>query len=173
MNWLPSQRKQEFDARCYILQKSKGLYKRIIGKLQHLKPADSSAQEEIRELIAYLENLVHWMNYFKELKKVIPVGSVAIESANKFICHTRLKSSGLCGLGKTATLCWGLDEPFTIGALTKCSRITRGPNLSITQISSGQIRNAPQPKHQSTPSKNGGPQSSRFKSLKTSQIFGT
>jgi len=88
-----SQRGHEW-AEMTMIQLCEGDYKRVIKKLASIKPVDAASQEEIRKLIGYLENQGHRINYFKEVKAGNPIGSGAIESANKFICHTRLKRSG-------------------------------------------------------------------------------
>ncbi len=66
----------------------------VIGGLKRMKPETDSAAEEIRKLIGYLKNNEERTNYGKVRKGGYPIGSGGIESANKFICHTRLKRSG-------------------------------------------------------------------------------
>lgn len=66
----------------------------VIGGLKRMKPANERAAEEIRKLIGYLKNNERRTSYGSAKKGGYPIGSGGIESANKFICHTRLKRSG-------------------------------------------------------------------------------
>jgi hypothetical protein len=66
----------------------------VIWGLQRMKPRDSLAKEEIRKLIGYLQNNRERIHYRGDRIGGYPIGSGGIESANKFICHTRMKRSG-------------------------------------------------------------------------------
>ena len=66
----------------------------VIGGLKRMKPKNNIVKEQIRQLIGYLQNNRHRTNYGSARKGGYPIGSGGIESANKFICHTRLKRSG-------------------------------------------------------------------------------
>jgi hypothetical protein len=66
----------------------------VIWGLQRMKPRDSLAREEIRKLIGYLQNNRQRIHYHGDRIGGYPIGSGGIESANKFICHTRMKRSG-------------------------------------------------------------------------------
>ncbi len=66
----------------------------VIGGLRRMQPKDNEAEEEIRKLIGYLTNNRDRINYNGNRKGGYPIGSGGIESANKFICHTRMKRSG-------------------------------------------------------------------------------
>jgi hypothetical protein len=66
----------------------------VIWGLQRMKPADAQAAEEISKLIAYLQRHQERLDYRFARKGGSPMGSGGIESANKFICHVRLKRSG-------------------------------------------------------------------------------
>jgi hypothetical protein len=66
----------------------------VIWGLQRMKPACGDAEEEIRKLIGYLKNNSHRINYRSFKRGQYPRGSGGIESANKFICHVRMKRSG-------------------------------------------------------------------------------
>jgi len=66
----------------------------VIWGLQRMQPAGKDATEEIRKLIVYLENNEHRIDYKALRKGQYPIGSGGIESANKFICHVRMKRSG-------------------------------------------------------------------------------
>ena len=59
-----------------------------------MEPKDDVAKEEIRKLIGYLANNRNRIHYKSDRKGGYPIGSGGIESANKFICHTRMKRSG-------------------------------------------------------------------------------
>jgi hypothetical protein len=66
----------------------------VIWGLKRMQPKDGAAAEEIRKLIGYLGNNRERINYRGDRIGGYPIGSGGIESANKFICHTRMKSSG-------------------------------------------------------------------------------
>jgi Uncharacterised protein family (UPF0236) len=66
----------------------------VIWGLQRMKPASEEAAEEIRKLIGYLKHNAHRINYDSCKRGQYPRGSGGIESANKFICHVRMKRSG-------------------------------------------------------------------------------
>ena len=59
-----------------------------------MKPKDAQAAEEIDQLIRYLQRHQERLDYRFVRKGGYPMGSGGIESANKFICHVRLKRSG-------------------------------------------------------------------------------
>jgi hypothetical protein len=69
----------------------------VVWGLQRMKPASPEAEEEIRKLIGYLKNNAHRINYRSCRRGQYPRGSGGIESANKFICHVRMKRSGAWG----------------------------------------------------------------------------
>lgn len=66
----------------------------VIAGLRRMEPRTEDTKEEVRKLIVYLENHSEQINYFQDLEDGYPIGSGAMESANKFICHTRMKRSG-------------------------------------------------------------------------------
>jgi len=66
----------------------------VIWGLQRMHTASEPAGEEIRKLIGYLENNEHRIDYQALRRGQYPLGSGGIESANKFICHVRMKRSG-------------------------------------------------------------------------------
>jgi len=66
----------------------------VIWGLQRMKPTDTHAAEEIGKLIRYLQRHQERLDYRFARKGGYPMGSGGIESANKFICHVRLKRSG-------------------------------------------------------------------------------
>lgn len=66
----------------------------VIWGLQRMTPASDESAKEIKKLIVYLENNQHRIDYSSAKKGGYPRGSGGIESANKFICHVRLKRSG-------------------------------------------------------------------------------
>lgn len=66
----------------------------VIWGLQRMSPASPEAEEEIRKLIGYLQTNSHRINYRSFKRGQYPRGSGGIESANKFICHVRMKRSG-------------------------------------------------------------------------------
>jgi hypothetical protein len=66
----------------------------VIWGLQRMAPASPEAEEEIRKLIGYLQTNSQRINYRSFKRGQYPRGSGGIESANKFICHVRMKRSG-------------------------------------------------------------------------------
>jgi hypothetical protein len=66
----------------------------VIWGLQRMAPASVEAEDEIRKLIGYLQANAHRINYRSFKRGQYPRGSGGIESANKFICHVRMKRSG-------------------------------------------------------------------------------
>jgi len=66
----------------------------VIWGLQRMKPRGAPAAEAIAKLIAYLQRHQERLDYRFARKGGYPMGSGGIESANKFICHVRLKRSG-------------------------------------------------------------------------------
>lgn len=81
-------------AESILIRLSMGEPERVMGTLKRLKPKKAPAKEEIRKLINYLEKQKHRIHYISDLENGFPIGSGAIESANKFICHNRMKRSG-------------------------------------------------------------------------------
>jgi hypothetical protein len=65
----------------------------VIWGLQRLR-ATPFVRDEIDKLITYLRNQSERLDYAACKEQGIPIGSGGIESANKFICHIRLKRSG-------------------------------------------------------------------------------
>lgn len=65
-----------------------------IGGLRRMQPSGAEAQKEIGKLVNYLSNHKHRLAYQECRDKGLPIGSGGIESANKHICHVRLKRSG-------------------------------------------------------------------------------
>jgi hypothetical protein len=66
----------------------------VIWGLQRMQPTTAQAAEEITKLIPYLQRHQERLDYRLARKGGYPMGSGGIESANKFICHVRLKRSG-------------------------------------------------------------------------------
>ena len=66
----------------------------VVGGLCRMDPKNSEAKEEIRKLIGYLNNNRNRIHYRSDRAGGYPIGSGGIESANKYICHTRMKRSG-------------------------------------------------------------------------------
>jgi hypothetical protein len=66
----------------------------VIAGLKRMNGRTTEAQQEIRKLIAYLEKNRVRLVYSECESERLPKGSGAIESANKFIHHVRLKRSG-------------------------------------------------------------------------------
>lgn len=65
-----------------------------LSGLRHLNPSSPAAAEEIRSLVGYLEGQRERFGYDELRRRGLPRGSGGIESANKLICHVRLRRSG-------------------------------------------------------------------------------
>jgi len=73
----------------------------------------------------YLENNADKIHYFQDIEDGYPAGSGGMESANKFICHTRMKrSERLVGYGRPETTCCGFGARSTTEPSTACSSTT-------------------------------------------------
>jgi hypothetical protein len=72
----------------------KGGISHVIGGLKRMQPRDKDAKEQIQKTITYLTNNKGRTGYRGVKIGGYPIGSGGIESANRFICHTRLKRSG-------------------------------------------------------------------------------
>jgi hypothetical protein len=76
----------------------------VIAGLKRMHPRTTEAQQETSKLIAYLEKNRLRLIYSDCDAQRLPKGSGAIESANKFIHHVRLKRSGAWWLKPRANL---------------------------------------------------------------------
>jgi hypothetical protein len=66
----------------------------VVGGLLRMRPRTTAAEEAIRALSIYLAGQQERVGYFELRRRGLPRGSGGIESANKLICHVRLKRSG-------------------------------------------------------------------------------
>lgn len=66
----------------------------VIAEFRSIKPDSKTAEEKINGVVRYLLNHEEGVNYGKAKRGGYHIGSGAIESANKFIGHVRLKRSG-------------------------------------------------------------------------------
>jgi hypothetical protein len=66
----------------------------VVGGLLRMMARTPAAEEAIRGLSIYLEGQRERMGYIELRRRGLPRGSGGIESANKLICHVRLKRSG-------------------------------------------------------------------------------
>ena len=66
----------------------------VICGLKNMQPASSEAEEKITGVVRYLSKRKNRVNYGAAKRAGYHLGSGAIESANKFISHVRLKRSG-------------------------------------------------------------------------------
>lgn len=86
--------KQSFWIESTMSRLHQGEVDAVIWGLQRMAPNSSTAAEEIKKLTVYLGNNHHRIDYHSAKRGGYPRGSGGIESANKFICHVRLKRSG-------------------------------------------------------------------------------
>ena len=66
----------------------------VIRGLKIMQPVSSEAEEKITDAVRYLSKRKNQVNYGAAKRAGYHIGSGAIESANKFISHVRLKRSG-------------------------------------------------------------------------------
>jgi len=66
----------------------------VISGIKRMEPASPEAKEKIEDVLRYLSNHKDKMDYGAAKRAGYHIGSGAIESANKFIGHVRLKRSG-------------------------------------------------------------------------------
>jgi hypothetical protein len=66
----------------------------VIGGLKRMQAASEAVANVLDKLVAYLDEHRDHMSYRARRRAGYPWGSGGIESANKFICHVRLKRSG-------------------------------------------------------------------------------
>jgi len=71
-----------------------GAVEGVIWGLRRMRPTTPTAAAAIDDLSGYLQNNRDRIHYRSQRKAGYPLGSGGIESANKFICHVRLKRSG-------------------------------------------------------------------------------
>lgn len=88
----PAKRLQWVEATITRLYYGEG--EQVIAGLKRMKPRNNDVKEQIRKLVTYLTNNTHRIDYQHNRRGGYAIGSGGIESANKFICHTRLKRSG-------------------------------------------------------------------------------
>lgn len=75
--------------RLFLKQKSD-----VIAGMKRMKPASAEAAKLIKETAGYLKKHSKRLDYGPIRRAGFHIGSGAIESANKFICHVRLKRPG-------------------------------------------------------------------------------
>ena len=97
----------------------------VIAGLKRMQPASQEAKEQIRKTIQYLEKNKKRIHYRGDRIGGYPIGSGGIESANKFICHVRLKRSGA----------WWLKENSNKMLALRCAIV----NNTFDQIFSRQV----------------------------------
>ena len=66
----------------------------VLHGMKIMQPVSSEAKEKISDAVRYLSDRKHQVNYGSAKRAGYHIGSGAIESANKFIGHVRLKRSG-------------------------------------------------------------------------------
>lgn len=71
-----------------------GYHNDVLSELKEIKSESEEAREKIDDLYNYLFNHRDKMNYSSAKRAGYHIGSGAIETANKFISHTRMKRSG-------------------------------------------------------------------------------
>jgi len=102
----------------------------VIWGLQRMKPRNNLAAEEIRKLIGYLQNNRERIHYKGDRIGGYPIGSGGIESANKFISHTRMKRSGAWWIKDTGNKMLRIRCAIYNGTYDKIFEKYKNANLS-------------------------------------------
>lgn len=89
---------QTLEARQWVEMTLTRLYMgqigRVLGGLRRMRPSHEEARKAIDNCWIYLSGHRGRTNYRQVRRGGYPLGSGGMESANKFICHVRLKRSG-------------------------------------------------------------------------------
>lgn len=105
----------ELDARQWVeatlVQLHHGEVDEAVDDLLEMEPRTKDAEGMIRKLIGYLVKHSHRVDYGRAKRRGMPRGSGGMESANKFISHTRLKRSGA----------WWLEENSNAMLRIRCA----------------------------------------------------
>ena len=105
----------------------------LIG-LNNLKCRTTESQQARAKLVRYLKNNKARISYGKLRRGGYPLGSGAIESANKFICHVRLKRSGAW---------WRIDNANSVLKL-RCAKYNAKFDDAFAEL---EAANRKQPQH--------------------------
>jgi hypothetical protein len=81
-------------AEAFLAELCLGKVSKSIAALTLTQTQSAAQREAIEHLATYLENQAERIHYIDDIEKGFHIGSGAMESANKFICHTRMKRSG-------------------------------------------------------------------------------
>ncbi len=105
----------------------------VLGGLKRMKPRNNDVKEQIRKLIGYLQNNAHRIDYKHNRAGGYPIGSGGIESANKFICHVRLKRSGAWWLKENGNGMLALRCALVNGTLDAAFKryVAKGQNSTL------------------------------------------
>ncbi len=105
----------------------------VLGGLKRMKPRNNDVKEQIRKLIGYLQNNAHRIDYKHNRAGGYPIGSGGIESANKFICHVRLKRSGAWWLKENGNGMLALRCALVNGTLDAAFKryVAKGQNTTL------------------------------------------
>jgi hypothetical protein len=102
----------------------------VIQGLQRMKPRNDTAKEEVRKLIGYLHKNRERIHYQGDRIGGYPIGSGGIESANKFVCHTRMKRSGAWWVKETGNEMLRIRCAIYNGTYDKVFEKYKAANLS-------------------------------------------
>jgi hypothetical protein len=94
LQYPKDQNRQALWVESTMARLNEGEVEAVIWGLQRMQSETEVAAEEIRVLIGYLRNNSHRIDYKAFKRGQYPRGSGGVESANKFICHVRMKRSG-------------------------------------------------------------------------------
>lgn len=81
-------------AEATLTRRYVGQVKQVLTGLRRMQPVSTTARKVIEKLWTYLDEHRHRVHDSTFRRRGYPLGSGGIESANKFVCHVRLKRSG-------------------------------------------------------------------------------
>lgn len=113
--------------------------KEVNAGMRRMNPRSKEAQEEMRKLIGYLQNNREKIHYRCDRKRGCPIGSWGIESANKFISHTRLKRSRAWSVKQNGNAMLRIRCATYSGTYDRVFDRYKSPQLNQNQVRS--IRN--------------------------------
>ncbi|MFH1603907.1 MAG: ISKra4 family transposase [Pseudomonadota bacterium] len=104
----------------------------VIWGLQRMKPVSEEAEKAIEAALTYFTPRLEQIAYGSHRKGGYPIGSGAIESAHRFIGHTRLKRSGAWWYTENSNAVLALRCARYNGTLERLFEKRRRPHISDT-----------------------------------------
>ena len=93
-NWTQSFRQWLGKMKSHLLNPVPHGVTHVLASLNAMKPEDNIKLEAKRKTINYLKTNIHRLNYGLAKAQGLTIGPGGMESANKYIAHSRLKRCG-------------------------------------------------------------------------------